>query len=383
MNNKIFDFINVVKQIYKTDKFIPLHAPKFSKKESVYVNETISSTMVSSIGNFVDLFEEDLANYVNVPKAVATVNGTSGLQVALNLVGVKPGDEVITQSLTFVGTANAINLNFASPIFIDVDLDTLGMSPKSLFKFLKKNTFIKNGKCFNINTGKKISCCLPMHTFGFICRIEEIVEICKDFKIPVVEDAAEALGSFNNNKSAGTFGDIGVFSFNGNKIITTGGGGALISNNIDLMKKAKHLTTTAKKKHLWEFIHDDFGYNFRMPNINAALGKAQLEKIEKFKKNKKKTFEEYTKRLNSKDYIIKSIPNTTSDWNYWLFSLELKDIYERDEFLKNTNENKIMTRPIWKLIHNLPMYSNFYSDSQKNAKYLENRIINIPSSVNI
>ncbi len=379
--NKVKEFVSLVRNLYQTEDFIPLHVPVFCGKEKEYVLNTIETTMVSSVGAYVDQFEKDLAAYSGVPRAVAVVNGTAGLQVALRLVGVKPGEEVITQALTFVATANAIHHNFAKPVFIDVDLDTMGMAPVALKSFLEEFAEKREDGAYNKKTGCRFGACLPMHTFGFLCRIEEIVAICREYNIPVVEDAAEALGSFGYAGSAGTFGEIGVFSFNGNKIITAGGGGALVSNDENLMNRAKHITTTAKKAHPWEYVHDDFGFNFRMPNLNAALVCAQLEKIEDYLENKKALYAAYTGGVAELGYSLKQIPVTTKRWNYWLQAVELDSRKERDSFLKETNDNGIMTRPIWQLIYRLPMYAHCQRDAQINAAFLEERIVNIPSSV--
>lgn len=374
-------FIKAARSIYRKreGEFLPLHVPFFTGNESRYIKETIDSTMVSSVGAYVDKFENDFALYTGAPKATAIVNGTSALQVSLRLAGVSPGDEVITQSLTFVATANAVHLNYAQPVFVDVDLDTMGLSPKALEAFLQEFADVREDATYNRKTGKKLSACMPMHTFGFIVRIDEILRICNQYKIPVVEDAAEALGSFASGISAGAFGEIGAFSFNGNKIITAGGGGALISSKSELMDKAKHLTTTAKVPHGWDYVHDDFGYNFRMPNLNAALVCAQLETIDKFKIAKREILEEYSMEIGS-HFRIKAVPPTTDDWNHWLISLEMNSKEEKDEFLKQSNKNGVMTRPIWKLMHYLPMYKYCQRDSQENAQWLEDRIVNIPSS---
>ena len=267
------EIIEFIRGLYNEPKeFIPLHAPAFNGNEKEYLLECIDSTFVSSVGKFVDQFEEDIAKYTGANYAVACVNGTSALHIALKLVGVVQNTEVLTQPLTFIATANAIKYCNADPVFIDVDLDTLGLSPEKLENWLKNNTKfnISTKSAINKITGRKITACVPMHTFGHPCKIDEIVEICNKYNIPVVEDAAESLGSTYKGKHTGTFGKVGVLSFNGNKIITTGGGGMLLFNDTELAKKAKHLTTQAKVTHLWEFIHDDIGYNYRMPNINAA-----------------------------------------------------------------------------------------------------------------
>lgn len=381
--NSVNDFIKIVRNHFESEGIIPLHAPVFKGNELKYISDTIETTMVSSVGSYVDEFEKALSNYLGCSGATAVVNGTSGLQSALKIVGVKPGDEVITQSLTFVATANAIRLNHADPIFLDVDKDTFGLSPEKLKEFLEVNTFTRDKKCFNKRTGKRISCCLPMHTFGFLCRIEEIVELCKKHYIPVVEDAAEALGTFKSSQAAGTFGDLGVFSFNGNKIITSGGGGAIVSNNDSLNKQAKHLTTTAKRPHPYEYIHDQVGYNFRMPNLNAALALAQLENIKSFIAKKELLYRYYKEELSKIGIEIVEQPQTMSKWNYWLISIKTSNTFERDLFLKETNNKGILTRPIWKLLSELPMYNSCEAHNLFNSKIIESTVVNIPSSAKL
>ena len=313
------------------------------------------------------------------PKAVAVVNGTAALQVALRLAGVKAGDEVLTQALTFVATANAIAYNQAHPVFLDVDRDTMGLSPDALTAFLETHAEKRENGAYNKTTQRRIAACLPMHTFGLMCRIEAIVEICAEWNIPVVEDAAEALGSSSNEKAAGSFGLLGTFSFNGNKIVTCGGGGAIVSNDVELGQQGKYLTTTAKVPHAWEYVHDELGYNFRMPNLNAALACAQLEQLDMFIEQKKKLFEQYCSFFEGSEINLKQpLPDTTS--NHWLMALELPDREARDAFLRATNEAGVMTRPIWQLMYKLPMYADCQRDSQQNAEYLEDRIVNIPSS---
>lgn len=373
-------FVELVRSIYKTDEFIPLHAPRFQGNERDYINRTIDSTFVSSVGKFVDDFELELARYTSTPKAAAIVNGTSALQVALRIAGVEPGDEVITQALTFVATPNSIAYNHATPVFVDVDYDTMGMSPIALTEFLEDFGEKRETGTYNKKTGCKISAILPMHTFGFMCRIDSIVEIANKWGIPVVEDAAESLGSFYKGKSSGSFGVMGAFSFNGNKIITSGGGGAIVSKHENYAAKAKYLTNTAKVPHAWDYYHDELGYNFRMPNLNAALALAQLEQINDFIDSKKQIFSIYANEFNDGSASLKTIPSGTS-WNYWLMMLELENEQERDEFLKYTNEYGVMTRPIWKLMFELPMYSGCQRDAQTNATRLSKRIVNIPSSV--
>jgi perosamine synthetase len=380
MMNNIKDTILFIQDIYKTKEFIPLHAPTFIGNEKKYLIETIDTTFVSSVGVFVDQFEEKIAEISKTQKAIAVVNGTAGIQVALRLVGVNTGDEVITQALTFVATANAIVYNGASPIFLDVDIDTMGLSPKSVAQFLDEFGELRDNGCFNKKTGKRISACLPMHTFGFPVHLDELKNVCKAWNIPIVEDATESLGSEYKNKPTGSIGEIGVFSFNGNKIVTCGGGGAIVTNDEKLGIKGKYLTTTAKVPHTYEFYHDELGYNFRMPNLNAALACAQLEQLGLFLENKRSLAEEYKMFFDNTGIKFRNeTPNTKA--NYWLMCVELECQKDRDLFLTETNNSKVMTRPIWQLMHHLPMYKNCQRDQQLNASFLEQRIVNIPSSV--
>lgn len=374
---KTFDFI---RSQFSNKNEIYLHEPVFRGNEKKYLLDCIDSTFVSSIGKYVNRFEIDLAKKIGNEKAVAFVNGTSALHIALKLVGVKDGDEVITQALTFIATANAISYNKAFPIFLDVDLDTMGLSPKALEEFLTDFGEIRDDGCYNKKTKKRISACLPMHTFGFPVRISEILKICKKWKIPVVEDAAESLGSSSNGKAIGSFGDIGVFSFNGNKIVTTGGGGAITTNNNNFAVKAKHLSTVAKVHHPYKFIHDMIGYNYRMPNINAAIGCAQLENLSQYLLNKRMLAKQYENFFKSQGIIFRTeMKNTIT--NYWLMCIELESEKEKELFLKKSVEKKISMRPIWELINTLPFYASCQTDSLKNAIFLKNRILNIPSGV--
>jgi aminotransferase in exopolysaccharide biosynthesis len=380
MNNSIWkEFIEATFDWYGTSDAINLHEPRFGKLDKEYVADAIDSTFVSSVGPYVDKVEVEIAKICETQKAVAVVNGTSALQVALRLVGVKAGEEVLTQSLSFVATANAIAYNSASPVFIDVDLNTMSLCPKALKSFLESEAEQKVDGSFNKRTGKRIAACVPMHTFGFMAQIDEIVAICEQWNIAVVEDAAEALGSSYKGRKAGSFGDLGAISFNGNKIVTAGGGGAITSNNVALAQKAKHLTTTAKVPHSFEYVHDQLGYNFRMPNLNAALLYAQLARLDQYKDQKKALFEHYSSLFQNSTAMIKPIPKDTT-WNYWLTSLALENREERDEFLAYTNEKQIRTRPIWELLYRLDMYKDCQRDDQKNAQYLADRIVNLPSS---
>jgi aminotransferase in exopolysaccharide biosynthesis len=372
--------ISFIRELYQSQDFIPLHEPRFVGNEKKYLLDTIDSTFVSSVGAYVDRFEEMMQEISQTKKAVAVVNGTSGIQVALRLVGVNIGDEVLTQALTFVATANAIAYNGAKPLFIDVDLDTMGLSPNAVLNFLEEYGELRENGCYNKKTGNKIAACLPMHTFGFPVYIDELIKICNDWKIPVVEDAAESLGSEYKGQPTGSFGEVGVFSFNGNKIVTSGGGGAIVTNNDALGIKAKYLTTTAKQPHAYEYVHDELGFNYRMPNLNAALACAQLEKLNWFLEKKReiaKKYEEFFKGADAK--FRTELPETKA--NYWLMCVQLENRNARDLFLKETNEAKVMTRPIWELMFRLPMYQDCLKDEQVNAKFLVDRIVNIPSSV--
>ncbi|GAA4175668.1 LegC family aminotransferase [Sphingobacterium ginsenosidimutans] len=376
----INQLISFVREQYKTDKFIPLHEPRFRGNEKKYVLDTIDSTFVSSVGAYVDQFEQMMQTFTQTNKAVAVVNGTSSLQVALRLAGVKAGDEVITQALTFIATANAIMYNQAVPVFIDVDLDTMGLSPKAVEAFLEQYGEIREDGCYNKSTGKRIAACMPMHTFGFPVHLDELLAVCKKWQIPLVEDAAESLGSYYKGKHTGSMGLISGFSFNGNKTVTSGGGGVIVTNDAELGKHAKYLTTTAKRPHPYEFFHDELGYNFRMPNLNAALACAQLEELDGFLADKRDLAEGYANLFRGLGIKFREeLPEAKA--NYWLMCVELENKIEREHFLKYTNEAGIMTRPIWNLMHRLPMYLNFQRDEQKNAEFLEERIVNVPSSV--
>lgn len=375
--NNIIDFI---RQTFHTKEFIPLHEPRFIGNEKKYLNDCINSTFVSSVGKYVDIFENKFAAFMGSKYAIATVNGTAALHISLLLANVKKDDEVITQPLTFIATCNAISYCGAKPIFVDVDLDTMGLSPESLKKFLEAHCEIKDNQCLNKTTGKTIKACVPMHTFGHPCKIEDIRDICDDWKIILVEDAAESLGSYYKDKHTGTFGKVGAFSFNGNKIITSGGGGVIVTNDETLAKRAKHLTTTAKVPHPYEYVHDEIGYNYRLPNINAALLVAQLENLEKFLASKRELAIKYKAFFEKNDIIFIQEPKNSKS-NYWLQAVLLKDLKQRDDFLEFTNKAGVMTRPIWKLISELDMFKNCQKTDLKNAKYLEQRVVNIPSSV--
>ena len=374
--------INFFQEKFNSKDVIPLHAPVFNGNERAYVIDTLDSTFVSSVGAYVDQSEQMMAEISQTQKAVAVVNGTSGLQIAIQLAGVKRGDEVLTQALTFVATANAIHYTGAEPVFLDVDYDTMGLSPKAVSEFLEEFGEKRENGTYNKKTGRKIAACVPMHTFGFPVHLDELMAICSEWNIPIVEDAAESLGSYYKGKHTGSFGQLGVFSFNGNKIVTCGGGGMIVTQNEDLGKLGKHLTTTAKVPHPYEYVHDHVGYNFRMPNLNAALVCAQLEQLDTFLANKRTLAHEYATFFAGQNIKFRTELEDTQV-NYWLMCVELENVEERNAFLKATNEAKTMTRPIWQLMYRLPMYQHCYRDAQKNSEFIEERIINIPSSVRL
>ncbi|MFA6402589.1 MAG: LegC family aminotransferase [Salinivirgaceae bacterium] len=383
MKEAIENTVDFIRKLYnKPEGFIALHEPVFSGNEKKYIEECIDTTFVSSVGKFVDRFEEEMAKYTGVTKAIVCVNGTNALHLALMLAGVKADDEVITQPLTFIATANAISYCGAKPIFIDVDKDTMGLSSIALEKWLYDNVEIKENNSYNINTGRKIAACVPMHTFGHPCRIDEISTICKKYGIELVEDAAESLGSFYKGRHTGTFGKIGVLSFNGNKVLTTGGGGMLLFNDEQLAVKAKHISTQAKVPHPWEFVHDEIGFNYRMPNINAALGVAQLEQLEYFLRSKREianAYKAFFNKLNN-GFIFFSEPDDAKS-NYWLNTVLCTNKTERDNFLNFTNKNNVMTRPIWELMNRLPMFKTCQHGDLSVSEWLADRVVNIPSSV--
>lgn len=372
--------IQFIKEAYNTEQFLPLHEPVFFGNEKKYLNECIDSTFVSSVGKFVDKFEQMVAEFTGAKYAIATVNGTAALHIALKLAGVDENSEVITQPLTFIATCNAISYCNAVPVFVDVDKDTMGMSPQSLKSFLMSETIQKEGGCYNKTTGKKITAAVPMHTFGHPCRIDEIAEICDEHNIVLIEDAAESLGSYYKNQHTGTFGEIGVLSFNGNKTITTGGGGMLITNDEALAKHAKHLTTTAKLAHPYEYIHDEIGYNYRLPNINAALGCAQMESLSSILKNKRQLAEQYIGFFEKQNIqFVKEQEHAKV--NYWLNAVIMESEEQRNVFLQETNDNNVMTRPVWGLMNKLTMFENCQTSNLDNAQWLEQRVVNIPSGM--
>ena len=374
--------VQFIQERYNTKDFLPLHEPVFFGNEKKYLNECIDSTFVSSVGKFVDQFEQMMAEYTGAKYAISTVNGTAALHIALKLVGTDENCEVITQPLTFIATCNAISYCNAKPIFIDVDKDTMGLSPKSLKAFLVQETIQKDDACYNKTTGKKIIAVVPMHTFGHPCRIDEIAVICNEYNIGLVEDAAESLGSYYKNQHTGTFGKVAAFSFNGNKTITTGGGGMIITDDEVLAKHAKHLSTTAKVPHLYEYIHDEIGYNYRLPNLNAALGCAQMEILDAVLKNKRELAGKYINFFATENIDFVTEPEDSKS-NYWLNAVVLKDKEERDLFLKESNDRGVMMRPIWALMNRLDMFKECQCTDLSNALWLEERVVSIPSGVRL
>lgn len=373
--------IEFVRAQYGTDSFIPLHSPRFGEAEKKKVIEALESGMVSSVGRHVADFEQSVADYTGSRYAVATVNGTAALHVALLLGGVRPDDEVITQSITFVATCNAIRYCGAHPILVDIDRDTLGMSPDSLEAFLEDNAKVgSDGQCRNRNTGRVIRACVPMHNFGHPVRIDRVVEISRKWCLRVIEDAAESLGSFIGDRHTGRFGDLATISFNGNKIVTTGGGGMIITDDEKLAQRARHLTTTAKKPHPYLYIHDELGYNYRLPAINAALGCAQMQRLAGYVESKRKLAARYAEWLAGTQYPFVQERDGTKA-NYWFNSFLVNSQAERDYILEYTNSNGVMTRPVWTPMHYLELYSGCQRTNMENSEWIEARLINVPSSV--
>jgi aminotransferase in exopolysaccharide biosynthesis len=377
----MFDaLVRFVRENYRTDEFIPLHAPVFGGNERQYVTQTIDSTFVSSVGAFVDRFEREIEAYTGSPRAVATVNGTAALHAALLLAGVGRGDLVITQSLTFVATCNAIAYCGAAPVFVDVDHHTLGLSAKAMETWLDDQAMVDaEGVCRLKPDGPAVRACLPMHTFGHPADLDGLLDVCERWRIALVEDAAESLGSLYKQRHTGTFGLLGTLSFNGNKIVTTGGGGMILADET-LGRRAKHLTTTAKAPHAYEFFHDEIGFNYRLPNLNAALGCAQLEQMERFVESKRALAGRYAEHLAGSDLRFVTEPADCRS-NYWLNAVVCESRSQRDELLKATNEQGVMTRPIWRLMSHLPAYQDCRHGSLETSEWLEARVVNLPSSV--
>jgi aminotransferase in exopolysaccharide biosynthesis len=377
----MFDsLISFIRDQYRTNEFIPLHAPVFRGRERELVMDTIDSTFVSSVGTYVDRFEKEIVIFTASPRAIAVMNGTAALHVALKLADVMPGDLVVTQSLTFVATCNAITYCGAEPLFVDVDRHTLGLSPTAMEAWLLEHALMdENGDCRTRIGHRRIRACLPMHTFGHPVELDALIALCERWHLILVEDAAESLGSYYKGRHTGNFGRIGVLSFNGNKIITTGGGGMLLTDEV-IGKRAKHLTTTAKIPHPYEFVHDELGYNYRLPNLNAALGCAQLEQLPSFLASKRALAARYIEFFKGGDLQPIVEPNDCCS-NYWLNGVICQDGAQRDALLKSTNDAGVMTRPIWALMTRLPLFANALRGPLDNADWLESRVVNLPSSV--
>ncbi|EMH3444965.1 LegC family aminotransferase [Vibrio harveyi] len=376
---KATTIVEFVRDTYKTDEFIPLHAPTFDGNEKAYVMETIESTFVSSVGKFVDDFERKIEAYTGTAKAVATVNGTAALHAALYMADVQRGDLVITQALTFVATCNALYHMGAEPVFVDVSPVSLGLCPKAVDAFLEENAEVTDVGCIHKKTGRRIKAVVPMHTFGHPVELDELVAVCLKWNITLVEDAAESLGSFYKGKHTGTIGDFGAVSFNGNKIITTGGGGMVLCKTQELGARTKHVTTTAKVPHPYEFFHDEPGFNYRMPNLNAALGCAQMEVIQQYLQQKRLLAEGYKNFFKGTDFNFVTEPEYAKS-NYWLNAIVCPDKESREEVLACTNGSGVMTRPIWQLMHRLPMFENAIRGDLTYSEFIEAHLINLPST---
>lgn len=375
-------FLTFIRSLYPGETPVPLHAPRFLGREKEYLSECIDSTYVSYVGHFVTDFEGHIKNLTGARHAIAIVNGTAAIQMTLAGMGLEPGDEVITQALTFAATGAGIRHAGGIPVFVDVETSTLGMSPPALESYLKKNAINDSGRTIDRSTGRRIAAVMPMHTFGHLVHIVEIAKICEAFGIPLVEDAAEAIGSRMGDVHAGRFGFAAVLSFNGNKPVTTGGGGMILTDDDTLAGRIRHISTTAKRKHPWEFFHDEVGYNLRMPNVNAAIGCAQMEYFGQTLQNKRETAVRYAEFCSGAGIEFVKEPDGSRS-NYWLNAIVLKSRAERDSFLEYSNENGVQTRPIWTLLTKLPPYADCPRDAVPQAEWLEDRIVNLPSSVRI
>ena len=362
-----------------------LHEPSFSGNESKYVQECIDSTFVSSVGEYVDRFEKEIADYTGSKYAVAVVNGTAALHIALLVGGVESGDEVLIPALTFVATANAVSYCGAKPHFVDSEEATLGINPDSLREYLQSATEQRSGYCMNRSTGKRVRALIPVHIFGHPCDIKGLLEVANDFNLALIEDGTESLGSTYHGQHTGTFGLLGTLSFNGNKIITTGGGGAILTDDPGLAKRAQHLTTTAKIPHRWNYVHDEVGYNYRMPNLNAALGCAQMELLPEYLDSKRRLFNHYQEAFRNIEVISLFVEPEISHSNYWLQALLLDDSVasQRDSILEATNSAGLMTRPVWTLLNNLTPFQDCPHAPLPIAESLEQRIVNLPSSAGL
>jgi UDP-N-acetylbacillosamine transaminase len=373
------NLVKFVREIYQTQDFIPLHAPTFSGNEKAYVCSTIESTFVSSVGAFVDRFEQHVQNFTGATRAIATVNGTAALHTALYMAGVQNGDLVITQALTFVATCNALYHMGAEPVFIDVSPVSMGLCPKAMATWLENEAELIDEQCQHKATKKPIRAVIPMHTFGHPVELDELLAVCIQWHLVMIEDAAESLGSLYKGKHSGTIAPFGAISFNGNKIITTGGGGMVLCQNIGIAERTKHITTTAKVPHAYEFFHDEAGFNYRLPNLNAALGCAQMELLPMFLAQKRALASAYQTFFKQSDYQFFSEPSYAQS-NYWLNAIICPDTRSRERLLVHTNNAGVMTRPIWKLMHRLPMFANTLKGSLTQSEWFEARVVNIPSS---
>jgi len=379
LTTKIITFF---KESFTFDPLLPLHTPFFDIREEEYLVDCVRSNFVSSVGEYVNKFEEALHDFTGSKHVILCVNGTAALHIALKLLDVSAHDEVLIPSMTFVATANAVSYCGAIPHFIDVDEKNLGVNSKKLDDYLNKIVDFVEGKVINKNTKRVIKAIVPMHTFGHPVDMDELKKVSKKYNLPIIEDSAESLGSFYKNIHTGLFGKLSILSFNGNKIITTGGGGAILTQDEELAIKAKHITTTGKIPHKWEFYHDVIAYNYRLPALNSALGLAQIEKLSVFVEKKRRLAEFYKEAFKDFDEFEFFVERDYAKSNYWLNAIILKPESEklRDRILEETNNNGIMTRPVWKLLHTLPMYKDCPKMDLSVSESLEKRIINIPSS---
>ena len=373
------EVICFIRELFGGEAAIPLHEPRLGERELELVSKSIQSTYVSSVGEYVDQFESDLADYLGVPKVVATVNGTAALHVALHALGVGRGDIVITQPLTFVATCNAIQYTGAEPAFVDVDLKTMGMSPQALLGFLSSKASVEGGRCILSDTGQHIKAVVPMHTLGHPANLNALSNICESWGLELIEDAAESLGSQYQGRHVGTFGRLAALSFNGNKIITTGGGGAVVCSSEELGRRIKHLTTTAKVSHPYDYIHDQVAFNYRLPNLNAALGCAQLEKIERFVTEKRSLAAQYKAYFAGSNYKFVEEPEGSCS-NYWLNSILCDSVAERDELLKEAGQAGVQLRPAWELMQRLPAFRNSPKADLDVSAFVRDRLVCLPSS---
>jgi aminotransferase in exopolysaccharide biosynthesis len=376
------NIVTYIKTLYPKQNPVLLHCPEFLGNEKKYLAECIDTKYVSYVGHFVADMENKIKEITGAQYAVAMVNGTAALHILLLAVGIQPGDEIITQSLSFAATAAAIVHANGTPVFVDVERDTLGISPESLKNFLLKNTEIKNGICINRKTGKHIKAVIPMHTFGHPVKVDAIQKICEEYSLMMIEDAAESLGSFYQGKHTGTFGKAAILSFNGNKLVTTGGGGMVITDDEAIANRVRYISTTAKRPHRWEFYHDEVGYNLRMPSVNAAIGLAQLEYFGMILANKRETARLYQQFFDSINIKYIKEPEYARS-NYWLNAIVFDNKKQRGEFLEYSNDNGVQTRPAWTLLHTLPPYQHCQHTDTPNAEYFADCLVNIPSSVRV